>query len=107
MTSARTAARFWRWSFASPCARKTRDLRDPEPDDLADDVVRRQLRGREPDRPLREAEAGEPVAERVDRRRAEREDAEVLLRHAEPEQRAVVELQRSHPVARSLLRARR
>src|SRR5215203_2861052 len=52
------------------------DLCDPEPDEVADHVVGRRLRGGEADGSPGNVEVSEPVADRIYRRSAEREDAE-------------------------------
>jgi hypothetical protein len=54
-------------------------------DEVSEDVIRHRPIGREADRSLTEVEAVQSLPDGFDRRRAEREDAQVLLRRAEPE----------------------
>ena len=61
---------------------------------------------RKPDRSFREIEPGKQIARSIDRLRTERKDAQVVLAHADAQQRPLSVLERGHPVARRLLRIR-
>src|SRR5215212_939999 len=62
------------------------------------------LIGREANGPLCQLETDELIADGVDRRGAERKHAEVVLARSYAEQRALLVLERRHPVARRLFR---
>jgi len=78
------------------------DLLHPESDDVTHDLVRERHGNCEANGPFGQLERGEPFAHGVDDARAERKDAEMMLRGEKSEQGLLVEEKRGHPIARTL-----
>ena len=79
------------------------DLLNAESDHVPDNLVRQRLGDGESNRPLRQLMLRELVTDRFHGLRTEREDAQVILRGPEPEQRSTLVSQRRHPVAPAVL----